>query len=88
MMKTMVAAICVAAASMGGMKAFDAANSSRANMLLMENVEALSAGAEAEAGNGYEKKSESACPIPFDYKKSRTCQQTIKNTSCTESECY
>ena len=46
MMKTMVAAICVAAASMGGMKAFDAANSSRANMLLMENVEALSQGSE------------------------------------------
>lgn len=42
--KTMVATICVAAASMGGMQVFNAANPSQANMLFMENVEALSAG--------------------------------------------
>lgn len=43
-MKTMVAAICVVAAGMGGMKAYNAANQdlSKADMLLAENVEALS----------------------------------------------
>lgn len=44
--KTMVAAACVVAAVMGGMKTYNAANPSQANMLLMENVEALSAGGE------------------------------------------
>jgi len=42
--KTMVATVCVVAAGMGGMKAYNAANQSKVNMLLMENVEALSAG--------------------------------------------
>ena len=41
--KTMVAAVCVVAAGMGGMKAYNAANQSEMNMLLAENVEALSA---------------------------------------------
>ena len=42
--KTMVAAVCVVAAGMGGMKAYNAGNQSEANVLLAENVEALSAG--------------------------------------------
>ena len=42
--KTMVAAVCVVAAGMGGMKAYNAGNQSEANMLLSENVEALSKG--------------------------------------------
>ena len=42
--KTMVAAVCVVAAGMGGMKAYNAGNQSEANMLLSENVEALSEG--------------------------------------------
>ena len=40
--KTAIAAVCVVAASMGGMKAYNAANKSEANLLLEENVEALS----------------------------------------------
>ena len=36
--KTMVAAVCVVAAGMGGMKAYNAGNQSEANMLLSENV--------------------------------------------------
>lgn len=40
--KTMAAVVCIAAAGMGGMKAYNAANQSKINMLLMENVEALS----------------------------------------------
>jgi hypothetical protein len=48
-MKTMVASVCVVAAGMGGVKAYNAANQSRANVLLMENVEALSQG--NEVGN-------------------------------------
>lgn len=40
--KTVVAAVCVVASGMGGMKAYNAANQSEADMLLAENVEALS----------------------------------------------
>ena len=40
--KMAVAAVCVVAAGMGGMKAYNAANQSEADMLLSENVEALS----------------------------------------------
>ena len=42
--KMAVAAVCVVAAGMGGMKAYNAANQAETNMLLTENVEALSAG--------------------------------------------
>lgn len=42
--KMAVAAVCVVAAGMGGMKAYNAANQSEADMLLSENVEALSLG--------------------------------------------
>ena len=41
--KTAIAAICVVAAGMGGMKAYNA-NLSETDNLLAENVEALSAG--------------------------------------------
>lgn len=41
-MKTAVAAVCVVAAGMGGFKAYSFANQSQANMLLAENVDALS----------------------------------------------
>lgn len=40
--KMAVAAVCVVAAGMGGMKAYNAANQSEVDMLLSENVEALS----------------------------------------------
>lgn len=43
-LKTMVAVVCVIAAGMGGMKAYNAGNQSGASMLLAENVEALSEG--------------------------------------------
>lgn len=42
--KTVVAAICVVTAGVGGMKAYNAANQSEADMLFAENVEALSSG--------------------------------------------
>lgn len=42
--KTTVAAVCVVAAGMGGLKAYNAANQSEADLLLAENVEALSSG--------------------------------------------
>ena len=51
-MKTMAAAICVVAAGMGGVKAYSGTNQSDANMLLAENVEALSAG-EGTVSVGY-----------------------------------
>ncbi len=41
-LKTMAAAVCVVVAGMGGIKAYNAGNRSEANMLLSENVEALS----------------------------------------------
>lgn len=41
-MKTMVATVCVVAAGMGGVKAYNATNQSKGDMLLAENVEALS----------------------------------------------
>lgn len=40
--KTAVAVICVVAAGMGGLRAYNVANQSQADMLLAENVEALS----------------------------------------------
>lgn len=40
--KAIVAAVCVVAAGMGGIKAYNAGNQSEANMLLSENIEALS----------------------------------------------
>lgn len=43
-MKTMVATVCVVAAGMGGVKAYNADNLSDTSMLLAENVEALSQG--------------------------------------------
>lgn len=39
----MVAAVCIAAAGMGGMKAYNVSNQSETNVLLAENVEALCA---------------------------------------------
>lgn len=42
--KMAFAAVCVVAAGMGGMKAYNTANQSEADLLLAENVEALSAG--------------------------------------------
>ena len=41
--KTMVAAVCVAA-GVGSLKAYNVANQAESNMLFTENVEALSAG--------------------------------------------
>lgn len=49
--KTAIAAVCVVAAGMGGMKAYNAANQSEADMLLSENVEALSSSYEIYTGN-------------------------------------
>ncbi len=42
-MKTMLAAVCVVAAGMGSFKAYNVANHSEENMLLAEDVEAISA---------------------------------------------
>lgn len=42
--KTAIAAVCVVAAGMGGMKAYNAANQSGVYMFIAENVEALTAG--------------------------------------------
>lgn len=48
--KTAIAAVCVVAAGMGGMKAYNAANQSEVDMLLSENVEALSQRGEVTVG--------------------------------------
>lgn len=53
LVKTMVAAVCVVAAGMGGFKAYNAANQSEADMLLAENVEALSSGDGDDGGRQY-----------------------------------
>lgn len=42
--KTAIATVCVVAASFGGVKAYNAAAQSETDMLLAENVEALSSG--------------------------------------------
>lgn len=42
--KTAIVAVCVVAAGFSGMKAYNNANQSEADLLLAENVEALSAG--------------------------------------------
>lgn len=41
-MKTAVAAVCVVAAGMGGLKAYNVSNQAKVDTLLAENVEALS----------------------------------------------
>ena len=58
--KMAVAAVCVVAAGMGGMKAYNAANQSETDMLLSENVEALSAG---DNGVGYICPGTGSCPV-------------------------
>lgn len=47
--KTAIAAVCVVAAGFSGMKAYNVANQSEADMLLAENIEALSAGDNGES---------------------------------------
>lgn len=42
--KTAFVVVCIVAAGLGGMKAYDVANQSKGNDLLAENVEALSSG--------------------------------------------
>jgi len=42
-LKLALASVCVVAAGFGGMKAYNAANQSEADLLLAENVEALTA---------------------------------------------
>lgn len=42
--KTAFAAVCVVAAGLGGLKAYNAANQSQVDMLLAQNVEAISKG--------------------------------------------
>lgn len=54
--KTAFAAVCIVAASFGGVKAFYVANQSETDLLLAENVEALSSGEGDDDGmvkNGY-----------------------------------
>ena len=43
-LKLALASVCVVAAGFGGMKVYNAANQSEADLLLAENVEALSGG--------------------------------------------
>ncbi len=62
--KTAIAAVCVVVASMGGMKAYNAANQSEADMLLSENVEALSAG-DFTDGNPCKSHPTEWCPTYF-----------------------
>ena len=59
--KTAVAAVCVVAAGMGGLKAYNVANHSQTNMLLAENVDALSAGDSADSNDSND--SSSSAPI-------------------------
>ncbi len=42
--KTAIAAVCVVAAGFGGVKAYNSANQLEADLLLAENLEALTAG--------------------------------------------
>lgn len=50
--KTVVAAVCVVAAGVSGMKAYNVANQSQADMLLAENIDAFSAGDSGDSGDG------------------------------------
>lgn len=57
--KTAIAAVCVVAASFGGMKAYNNVNQSEADLLLAENVEALS----WDEGDAIDACITRACPI-------------------------
>lgn len=49
--KTAVAVVCVVAAGMGGLRAYNVANQSQAEMLLAENIDALSQGDYGDDGD-------------------------------------
>lgn len=51
--KTAIAAVCVVAAGYGGMKAYNAANQSETDLLLAENVEALTVGDVLPTASGF-----------------------------------
>ena len=65
--KTVIAAVCVVAAGFGGMKAYSNANQSQTDMLLAENIEALSC---SEAQDQYDQTRQ--CP----YSSSDDCTYT------------
>ena len=48
--KTAIAAVCVVAAGFGGVKAYNAAAQSQADLLLAENIDALSDGDSGNSG--------------------------------------
>lgn len=49
--KTAFATVCVVAAGMGGLKAYNFANRSQANMLLAENIDAFSTESDGDYGD-------------------------------------
>lgn len=84
--KLTLVAICMIATSVYGLKANCKEKPFDAEMVLSENVEALSSN--AEIGIGYEVQYESPCPAPFEYKVQRVCQVSIKDRACTASDCF
>lgn len=77
--KTAFAAVCVVAAGLGGLKAYNYSTQSQANMLLAENIDALSAG---DGGNEPETVS-IPCKYtgnPMDY-----CKFNVKGTDGKET---
>jgi hypothetical protein len=82
--KLALASVCVVAAGFGGMKAYNAANQSEADLLLSENVEALSS-SESPA-KGIYLISTGPCHRPCSYKKWVRC--TVGgHEECQPSDC-
>ena len=83
-LKLALASVCVVTAGFGGMKAYNAANQSEADLLLSENVEALSS-SESRVRGFYEIKT-GPCPRPCSYKKWVRCEFGGKE-ECQSSDC-
>lgn len=81
----MIAVVCVIAAGTGSWKVYsDYSQNHNESDLLMENVEALSSG--AEAGSGYYERSSGNCSAPCEYKKWVSCKSG-GTKECSPSDC-
>jgi hypothetical protein len=83
-LKLALASVCVVAAGFGGMKTYNAANQSEADLLLSENVEALSSS--ENPAKGIYQITICRCPHPCSYMKWVRCDVGGKE-ECQPSGC-
>lgn len=84
-LKATLAAVCIVATGVGSWKAYSAyeQNGDEADLLLTENIEAMSSNTEA---SGYYVKSTGSCSDPCGYKRWVACKTGGKE-DCSPSDC-